>query len=172
MLPLAKGRPALPRATSPFGRGQSALARGVIALAGGASPFARAASPPAKGTTRIRRAMTPHPWAGLPFTRAMAALQRAMTKTPSVKTAHPDSDTAEPGRGCAARGQNDLTPRRPSLTLCRLRVFRRGVAQPGSAPALGAGGPQFKSGRPDTDGAFRGRKPDAQGKTAACSSVG
>ena len=31
--------------------------------------------------------------------------------------------------------------------------FRRGVAQPGSAPALGAGGPQFKSGRPDTDGA-------------------
>src|SRR5580704_9430829 len=25
----------------------------------------------------------------------------------------------------------------------------RGVAQPGSAPALGAGGPRFKSGRPD-----------------------
>ena len=27
--------------------------------------------------------------------------------------------------------------------------LQRGVAQPGSAPALGAGGPQFKSGRPD-----------------------
>ncbi len=27
--------------------------------------------------------------------------------------------------------------------------IKRGVAQPGSAPALGAGGPQFKSGRPD-----------------------
>ncbi len=27
--------------------------------------------------------------------------------------------------------------------------FHRGVAQPGSAPALGAGSPQFKSGRPD-----------------------
>jgi hypothetical protein len=25
----------------------------------------------------------------------------------------------------------------------------RGVAQPGSAPALGAGGPRFKSARPD-----------------------
>ena len=25
----------------------------------------------------------------------------------------------------------------------------RGVAQPGSAPALGAGGPRFESGRPD-----------------------
>ena len=51
--------------------------------------------------------------------------------------------------------------------------FRRGVAQPGSAPALGAGGPQFKSGRPDTDGAFlRGREPDAHEATAACSSVG
>ena len=28
-------------------------------------------------------------------------------------------------------------------------MFHRGVAQPGSAPALGAGSPQFKSGRPD-----------------------
>ena len=28
-------------------------------------------------------------------------------------------------------------------------VHCRGVAQPGSAPALGAGGPRFKSGRPD-----------------------
>src|SRR5262249_54248905 len=27
--------------------------------------------------------------------------------------------------------------------------FSRGVAQPGSAPALGAGGPRFKSARPD-----------------------
>jgi hypothetical protein len=27
--------------------------------------------------------------------------------------------------------------------------YRRGVAQPGSAPALGAGGPRFKSARPD-----------------------
>src|SRR5713101_6556006 len=30
-----------------------------------------------------------------------------------------------------------------------LRFTCRGVAQPGSAPALGAGGPRFKSGRPD-----------------------
>src|SRR2546425_6941731 len=30
-----------------------------------------------------------------------------------------------------------------------LRLRCRGVAQPGSAPALGAGGPRFKSGRPD-----------------------
>src|SRR5438552_7258898 len=28
-------------------------------------------------------------------------------------------------------------------------LHRRGVAQPGSAPALGAGGPEFKSRRPD-----------------------
>ena len=34
----------------------------------------------------------------------------------------------------------------------------RGVAQPGSAPALGAGGPQFKSGRPDIP-TTRGRPP-------------
>ena len=31
----------------------------------------------------------------------------------------------------------------------RLTSQRRGVAQLGSAPALGAGGPRFKSGRPD-----------------------
>src|ERR1700737_1571154 len=31
----------------------------------------------------------------------------------------------------------------------RLPVSCRGVAQPGSAPALGAGGPEFKSRRPD-----------------------
>jgi hypothetical protein len=31
----------------------------------------------------------------------------------------------------------------------RLWFHARGVAQPGSAPALGAGGPRFKSGRPD-----------------------
>ena len=30
-----------------------------------------------------------------------------------------------------------------------MRSKCRGVAQPGSAPALGAGGPRFKSGRPD-----------------------
>ncbi len=30
-----------------------------------------------------------------------------------------------------------------------MRHFIRGVAQPGSAPALGAGGLRFKSGRPD-----------------------
>src|SRR5258708_31121446 len=30
-----------------------------------------------------------------------------------------------------------------------MRHFSRGVAQPGSAPALGAGGPEFKSRRPD-----------------------
>src|SRR3990172_10333928 len=35
--------------------------------------------------------------------------------------------------------------------------FGRGVAQPGSAPALGAGGPQFKSGRPDIMGERSGR---------------
>src|SRR5215475_9869267 len=33
--------------------------------------------------------------------------------------------------------------------LYSLRPSCRGVAQPGSAPALGAGGPRFKSGRPD-----------------------
>ncbi len=38
-------------------------------------------------------------------------------------------------------------PARPLITLGR----PRGVAQPGSAPALGAGGPRFKSGRPDDD---------------------
>jgi hypothetical protein len=31
----------------------------------------------------------------------------------------------------------------------RSRNDSRGVAQPGSAPALGAGGPRFKSARPD-----------------------
>src|SRR5512140_3695026 len=31
----------------------------------------------------------------------------------------------------------------------RSRFFPRGVAQPGSAPALGAGGRRFKSSRPD-----------------------
>src|SRR6201997_3314710 len=31
---------------------------------------------------------------------------------------------------------------------CRVAICR-GVAQPGSAPALGAGGPRFKSARPD-----------------------
>ena len=30
-----------------------------------------------------------------------------------------------------------------------LEFQRRGVAQPGSAPALGAGGPRFESARPD-----------------------
>ena len=30
-----------------------------------------------------------------------------------------------------------------------LFLLRRGVAQPGSAPALGAGSPRFESGRPD-----------------------
>jgi hypothetical protein len=30
-----------------------------------------------------------------------------------------------------------------------LEQYSRGVAQPGSAPALGAGGPRFKSARPD-----------------------
>src|SRR5205085_7542265 len=38
---------------------------------------------------------------------------------------------------------------------------RRGVAQPGSAPALGAGGPGFKSRRPDY--ANRGRLPGRHG---------
>ncbi len=51
----------------------------------------------------------------------------------------------------------------PTCTLVRRRVLRetnkpltyttevppRGVAQLGSAPALGAGGPRFESGRPD-----------------------
>ena len=30
-------------------------------------------------------------------------------------------------------------------------VLQRGVAQSGSAPALGAGGPRFESGRPDSE---------------------
>jgi hypothetical protein len=43
-------------------------------------------------------------------------------------------------------GQNlDFKPR-----VCRITWFiYRGVAQPGSAPALGAGGRKFKSSRPD-----------------------
>src|ERR1700704_1191046 len=45
-------------------------------------------------------------------------------------------------------------PRIPTNTLTRKRYNRttrasRGVAQPGSAPALGAGGRAFKSPRPD-----------------------
>ena len=52
--------------------------------------------------------------------------------------------------GDRLRYHADLTHPPVCPILSSLRVFRRGVAQPGSAPALGAGGPQFKSGRPDT----------------------
>ncbi len=40
-------------------------------------------------------------------------------------------------------------PPRSARLASRLGCHQRGVAQPGSAPALGAGGPRFKSGRPD-----------------------
>ena len=39
-----------------------------------------------------------------------------------------------------------------STPMGRSQTARRGVAQPGSAPALGAGGPRFESGRPDWQG--------------------
>src|SRR6476659_7037721 len=44
---------------------------------------------------------------------------------------------------------------------------RRGVAQPGSAPALGAGGRRFESGRPDhflSSGVPPGFQPDASSR--------
>jgi hypothetical protein len=49
-----------------------------------------------------------------------------------------------PGRRAIRPGRD--VPRRPT----RLCGCQRGVAQPGSAPALGAGGPRFESGRPDS----------------------
>src|SRR5579872_4506691 len=51
-------------------------------------------------------------------------------------------------RGAVTGGTRDIIYNRFAGPLFRPR-FRRGVAQPGSAPALGAGGPRFKSGRPD-----------------------
>jgi hypothetical protein len=56
-------------------------------------------------------------------------------------------------QACAAR--EDLRSRLRWVEMERegavesMRSACRGVAQPGSAPALGAGGPRFKSGRPD-----------------------
>ncbi len=50
-------------------------------------------------------------------------------------------------RGATSPRQIDSTE---ALPYTAAPGFCRGVAQPGSAPALGAGGPQFKSGRPDT----------------------
>ena len=40
-------------------------------------------------------------------------------------------------------------PRWSAIIAADLLTYRRGVAQPGSAPALGAGGRRFKSYRPD-----------------------
>jgi hypothetical protein len=41
-------------------------------------------------------------------------------------------------------------PKTTIASSSRIRIYYcRGVAQPGSAPALGAGGPRFESGRPD-----------------------
>jgi hypothetical protein len=50
--------------------------------------------------------------------------------------------------GRAIYGQIELE-QRPKYIKISSAVHCRGVAQPGSAPALGAGGPRFKSGRPD-----------------------
>src|SRR5579862_2915323 len=44
---------------------------------------------------------------------------------------------------------HDLFTRKVESALKLRCTSCRGVAQPGSAPALGAGGPRFKSGRPD-----------------------
>jgi hypothetical protein len=43
----------------------------------------------------------------------------------------------------------DFVTGHSELTLAEWNVARRGVAQPGSALALGARGPRFESGRPD-----------------------
>ena len=46
--------------------------------------------------------------------------------------------------------QNRLGHRRANLADAGAKLSARDVAQPGSAPALGAGGRQFESGRPDS----------------------
>jgi hypothetical protein len=44
-----------------------------------------------------------------------------------------------------------IRPFSGGLPFCCYALTCRGVAQPGSAPSLGAGGPRFKSGRPTTN---------------------
>ena len=56
---------------------------------------------------------------------------------------------------CTLVRRRGLTETKKPLTYGK-EVPLRGVAQLGSAPALGAGGPRFESGRPD----FGKRKPD------------
>src|ERR1019366_1946426 len=63
-----------------------------------------------------------------------------------------------PSKDGRVRARPGYTPSQAQPLARPSKVFRnaaldslkqRGVAQPGSAPALGAGGPRFKSGRPD-----------------------
>ena len=54
---------------------------------------------------------------------------------------------------CTVRAQSGAESRgrkeKSESAVESMRSKCRGVAQPGSAPALGAGGPRFKSARPD-----------------------
>src|SRR4029077_7424929 len=51
------------------------------------------------------------------------------------------------------------TSQSPAGWRARLALVR-GVAQPGSAPVLGTGGPRFKSGRPDSSRLVKGLWPE------------
>src|SRR5580658_3012054 len=86
-------------------------------------------------------------------TIAISALKGSLTKLHLIV---PQVRVQRRARGfifCAARRAYKRRLRRVEMkregTVESMRGVCRGVAQPGSAPALGAGGLRFKSGRPD-----------------------
>ena len=87
---------------------------------------------------------------------AATASARRTTSVPSPLGSAADSNPPEPSR-------RDLDAR----SACHDSRRARGVAQPGSAPALGAGGRGFESRRPDHRSCLLEREIDARGPASA-----
>ena len=101
-----------------------------------------------------------------PGSDTSAGVEPGRCRIPLVVGAHPMHVVSHGGGLRDETAANYNVPARPKCSRCRphspcLRndhevrqnqtrsLIRRGVAQPGSAPALGAGGPRFEPGRPD-----------------------